>query len=492
MVSKDSILYIDDEQINLDSFNFIFNKEYTIHLAVSTIEAEAILEHHKVKLVITDQKMPKETGLDFIERIKPKYPDIIFIVVTGYANSEMILDAFNNKGIYYFIPKPWEVNDMRQILANAVEKYNLSLQNKELLVTLKNTNKQLQEQNEFLRSLTLSLKDSESKFKNLFYSSFEAICIINEEGLIIEANSAFCTMIDIEKSMLTQMSFYEIIDTEYQLFFKERHKELLDFGETKFEVRLQKRAKKVVHIEMLAKKIVYENCRAFMVVSHNLTERMLTQQEILKSSVMAEETERSRIAQDLHDGIGPLLTSIKLFSETLINTDKPELILMLEKQIIESLDDAIDQVSAISNNLSPHILKNFGIEQAVKKFCQNITNSTNVTIRQNITIGQRIQEEIEVTLYRLVIELINNTLKHANAGSVDIEMWQDENKLFFTYSDDGVGLDDYNFFQKKGGMGLFNLKNRVEAMQGIFSYKSAKDKGVAYYIRLPLELTPYE
>jgi len=485
MAKKDSILYIDDEKINLDSFSFIFNKEYDIYTALSTFEGYQILQENEICLVITDQKMPNETGLDFIERIKGEFPDIIYIVVTGYADADLILDAFNNKGIYRFVTKPWDSNDMKQAIANAIEKYKLSVKNKELLDALKKTNKQLSEQNKSLLLLTNSLKESELKFKNLFFKSFESICILDLAGNFVEANSTFCKTADVSKDEIIGASFYSLIEEGHKIMFDRMFADLSELGEMSFEIKLQHENDGALHLEVLCKTIVYEKEPAYLVLVRNLTERMLNQQEILKSSVIAEEAERSRIAQDLHDGIGPLLTSIKLFSETLINTEKISLKKMLEKQILESLDDAIDQVSSISNNLSPHILRNYGVEQAIKKFCLNIKNSSNVEIIHNFKIEGRIQEEIEVTLYRLIIELINNTLKHANAKTIKIDLWQKKNRLRLAYIDDGIGVVEENALYKKSGMGLFNLKNRVEALHGIFEYKSAKGEGVAFYIELP-------
>lgn len=118
---KDKILYIDDEQENLDSFQIAFYLKYEIFTAISTSKAEEILEKEAIKVVICDQKMDDETGLEFIDRIKPKYPEVVFTLLTGYVELPLVLESLNSGNIYRFMAKPMEKEEIVQTIKNAVE-----------------------------------------------------------------------------------------------------------------------------------------------------------------------------------------------------------------------------------------------------------------------------------------------------------------------------------------------------------------------------------
>lgn len=484
---SDSILYIDDVQLNLDSFYYLFRDQYKIYTALNTSDAENILNNTPIKVVISDQVMPKENGLDFIKRIKPAFPNIVFILVTAYTDSDTILDAFNNKGIYRFIPKPWDTNDMKQAIENAFDRYTLTSTNKELLDSLQEKNITLSEQNKALRELTASIKENEIRFKSIFNLSHDSICIVDEAGNIQEVNPAFCKRTKKNRTDLLKNNFVSILDNSNKTVLNRYFEQLKKIGEVEFETNLQIVGCEQVHLEMLCKKLTLKDQTVYMAVARDVTEQRVSQQKILKSTIIAEETERRRIAQELHDGIGPLLTSIKLFSETLINSDKADLKAMLSNQIVQSLDDAIDQISAISNNLSPHVLQNHGLVSAVDNFCTNIQLSANIDIKTEYNIPKRIAQELEITLYRLIIELLNNTVKHAHASKVFIRLHKKEEQLHFYYADNGIGFKEIDNNTVSTGMGLYNIKNRVEAMEGSFSFTSDINKGVKYKILLPIK-----
>ena len=126
------ILYIDDEPDNLMAFTAVFRRHYTVYSAQSAAEAVALLENNKIDLVISDQRMPQMTGVEFFEKISTAYPDIIRMILTGYSDVQAIVDAINRGKVYYYITKPWEMNELKVILDNALESYSLKLKNKEL------------------------------------------------------------------------------------------------------------------------------------------------------------------------------------------------------------------------------------------------------------------------------------------------------------------------------------------------------------------------
>lgn len=126
------ILYIDDEEINLQAFKSTFKRDFKILLALSAKEAREILKEEEVDIIITDQRMPVETGLDFLASIMPYYHDPIRILLTAYTDIQVVTDAIQKGIIYHYLTKPWDEDYLRNIIRNAYEVYNLRKENLKL------------------------------------------------------------------------------------------------------------------------------------------------------------------------------------------------------------------------------------------------------------------------------------------------------------------------------------------------------------------------
>jgi len=126
------ILYVDDEPDNLIAFKAVFRREYRLLICESGKEALEILEREDVDLIISDQRMPGMTGSELLEQVRLKYPDVVRMILTGYADMGSIIDAINKGKIYHYISKPWDVDDLRVILRNALEAYALKQKNQSL------------------------------------------------------------------------------------------------------------------------------------------------------------------------------------------------------------------------------------------------------------------------------------------------------------------------------------------------------------------------
>jgi DNA-binding NtrC family response regulator len=131
-----NILYLDDEKANLDVFRICFLSEYKVYTAQDVKEAESILEQEVIAVLISDQRMPDEKGTDFIYRMKQKFPDTVYILLSGYLDFEVAKDAINKGLVYKFLSKPWEEDNMMLDLKLAVDQYFLKKENKELLSEL--------------------------------------------------------------------------------------------------------------------------------------------------------------------------------------------------------------------------------------------------------------------------------------------------------------------------------------------------------------------
>ncbi len=144
------ILYIDDEKENLVGFKYVFKKFYKVHIAQSAEEGWEVLSKNSIKVIITDQRMPKTTGVQFLEKAAVKYPYAYRIILTGYTEVQDIIQAINKGKVYQFIRKPWDKEEVKIIIDNAIKLYDLKSQNINLIETLKHKNLELEEINKNL------------------------------------------------------------------------------------------------------------------------------------------------------------------------------------------------------------------------------------------------------------------------------------------------------------------------------------------------------
>jgi len=139
-----NVLYIDDEVHNLNSFKAGFRRLFNVFTAESASDGLKVIETEDIHVIITDQRMPIMTGIEFLESIIPKYPDPIRILLTGYADINAVIDAINKGQVYRYIQKPWMDEDLRINIEKAFEIYMLRKENRELTEKLLVVNEQLE------------------------------------------------------------------------------------------------------------------------------------------------------------------------------------------------------------------------------------------------------------------------------------------------------------------------------------------------------------
>ncbi len=136
VTEKFPLLYVDDEEHNLISFEATFRKEYKVHTAKSAEDGIAAMRENDIKLVITDQRMPDMTGIQFLEKIAPEYPDTIRMILTGFSDIGVIIEAINSGRVFRYITKPWDENELRMTIENAKQLFGLQINNRELMTSL--------------------------------------------------------------------------------------------------------------------------------------------------------------------------------------------------------------------------------------------------------------------------------------------------------------------------------------------------------------------
>ena len=141
---KIRVLYIDDEEHNLTSFKASFRRDFKIYTASSAEEAREFLKEQEVQVIITDQRMPEETGVEFLSSILEAHPEPIRMLLTGYSDIGAVIDSINKGQVYKYITKPWNEHELKINIENAFEVFALRRENKELLEKLKKANQQLE------------------------------------------------------------------------------------------------------------------------------------------------------------------------------------------------------------------------------------------------------------------------------------------------------------------------------------------------------------
>ena len=210
-------------------------------------------------------------------------------------------------------------------------------------------------------------------------------------------------------------------------------------------------------------------------------EALEKEQEVaaIRSMMDGEEKERRRIARDLHDGLSAMLAAVKMKFSSVKTLEELN-------PAVDSLDEASKEVRRIAHNMMPEVLVNYGLEAALKDFVESVNQSKNLKADVQINnIGRLNDRTKELMIYRIVQELINNVIKHAQAKSIIVQLMRTDDILSITVEDDGVGFD-VDVAMKKNGIGMTNLKTRVEYIGGELNIDSSEKNGTSVFIEVPL------
>ncbi len=213
-------------------------------------------------------------------------------------------------------------------------------------------------------------------------------------------------------------------------------------------------------------------------------QRALTEKRILNTVLRTEEKERLRFSKELHDGLGPLLSSAKMSLSALKKADLSAGNIEIVGNTAYVIEEAIRSLREISNNLSPHILNDFGLARGIANFIEKIPAKTmEIDFATNLR-AERFDTDVEVILYRVVCELVNNSLKHSGGSRIAISLRYADDRLTLDYSDDGRGFVPGAMLDV--GMGLSNIHSRILSLKGDCKIESAPGNGMRAAISVNL------
>jgi two-component system, NarL family, sensor kinase len=217
-------------------------------------------------------------------------------------------------------------------------------------------------------------------------------------------------------------------------------------------------------------------------------EKMLKREELKSAYALIEggEKERKRIAEDLHDNLGSLLATLRMYTDTFLEKDKSGDLQNIAQKISMIAEQAAQETRRISHNLDSGLLKHFGLEVALMQLCETINISEKIKVDAFIDIHQSLDGDLSLNIYRIVQELFSNTLKHARASKVRVEVTQIHNEyLSLIFEDNGKGFNSKNI--PPNGIGLQHLQSRVHRFNGELTIDSNENIGTTVIIEIPFQ-----
>jgi PAS domain S-box-containing protein len=333
--------------------------------------------------------------------------------------------------------------------------------------------------NKFEDAYQFLIKDRikrEENYRAIFEQAADGIIIYDGQGNILMSNKSFSNASGYQTEELKKMNISDFFDAEEQKNNPIRF-DLLEMGEIVIsERKVVRKDKTIIDIESRSQKLPDGRIQSFI---RDITEKKRIKKEIYIAGINAEELERGRLAKDLHEGLGPLLSACKIYLHKIKNKgiNDEESFNKLE----EIIDESLRGIKEISNTISPHILRNFGLIYAIKSFIEKLGDKFEIDVIYDCNPSERFDEIIEVTIYRVLIELINNTIKYAKACKAAVLINVEFGQLCLEYREDGIGFD----YNEPKRFGLLNIKSRIESIGGHYEFLNETGKGV--FIRVLID-----
>ena len=334
-----------------------------------------------------------------------------------------------------------------------------------------------------------ALRESEEQFRSIVQNLSDIVFLLDENGTIKYVTPSCIEYLGHSVEELLGYSLLELIHDEDKWLVEENlqlHKGGSDYS-VPYEARMKHISSKWRVFEVKSQSMLdHTSVRSIIYTISDITERKLMEKQVLDAIIKTEEKERERFAKDLHDDLGPLLSSIKMYIGMLNKTSDTE----KQKFIIENLNDIVKESIAttkeVSNDLNPHVLNNYGLISAIELFVEKVSSEIEIDFVQNLE-SARYEPAIELSLYRISKELINNTIKHAEASKITIKYQEKDARLSLSYEDDGKGLPSNALQAKKpGGMGLSNIMSRAKSLNATYNFHTKLQKGFKFEMYVPL------
>ena len=411
---------------------------------------------------------------------------------------EQIATVYDDLGDYYYQKKQYQLS-----LTNYSEghSYVLKMGNKYHLCTslamLAEVYNKLNQNDKALQYILQAEKTANevgvrANLKQIYLTRAE---IEQQAGNYKLANEYFSKAIILSDSLFTAETSEKVADAEAKYQNEKKQQEILQLEKDKKIQSLSIKQKSTLNYFLIGSVVAlmivgflgYRNLRHRQQLAKQQDE--LQQQRIrelekdrqlvaVDSMLKGQEEERSRLAKDLHDGLGGLLSGVKFslsnMKDNLIIT--PDNMTVFERSL-DMLDTSIKELRRVAHNMMPEMLTKFGLDEALKEYCNTINTSKLLVIKyQSLGMEKRLDKSVEIIIYRIVQELLNNTVKHSVASEAFVQLIREGNRLNVVVEDNGKGFD-VNLMENNKGAGLTNVRSRVDYLKGQLAIHAEPGKG---------------
>ncbi|TLX76881.1 PAS domain S-box protein [Labilibacter sediminis] len=328
------------------------------------------------------------------------------------------------------------------------------------------------------------IRESEAKYRAAFITSPDAVCITTMDGYYVDVNEGFTAITGFSRNDAIGHSALDLNLWHIKADREALLSELNQKGQCKnLEAVFRCKNGQLITGMMSANFIHIDGVPHILTITRDITRQKQHDKEILNTIIETQEAERRKFAEDLHDELGPFLSGIKLYiKELAYNNDDREKRLSMIEYLSDFVNSAVEKTRSISNDLMPNVLTSYGIKAALKSFCYRIEKVSALKINLNINIESLDDKSRELALYRIIIELINNTIKHAVAKNIKIDLLCEGQKLTCRYADDGKGFDFNKAVNDHHGIGLRSVIGRLSSIDGKYNVVSSPQKGFQFDI----------
>ncbi len=338
-----------------------------------------------------------------------------------------------------------------------------------------------------LKSTKEALKQSEENFETIFQNSSDEIFVSDMQGNIIEVNNQASNLLGYSREELLQMNILDVKPLKQAGLFLKYRKTIIKDGAFLFDSEYITSTGDTIPVETNSRVLEFNGETVILSISRNLAKRKEMERKVLSAVIQTEEKERERFSKDMHDGIGPLLSTIKLYvnelgSPEIASTEKQEFVVQVNKM----LDDAVTSIREISNNLMPRVIHEYGLVKALEAFCEKINQTGKIHVDFNTNgIKYSLDKNIQLILFRVISELLTNTIKHAKAKHAYIQLQKSGENISLVFTDDGIGFDSKTVMENKStGIGLKSIVSRIKSINGTCEIKSSEGKGFKINIEI--------
>lgn len=244
---------------------------------------------------------------------------------------------------------------------------------------------------------------------------------------------------------------------------------------------------KRIYAALLTGAVLFAVLMAFFVLTiiRYQRKRVRTYYEVMEGEINLMERERGRIAKDLHDNIGAMVSAVNFLLGGIVSDNEQDIVLIAKMK--DHISDTMLNIGQLSYDIMPRILSAEGLQAAVRDFLDILTYSKKISVQFSCNIPKgAVEPEKEVLIFRIIQEIIQNILKHANATAIVCELNNTGKMIVLHISDNGVGFNYKNAKQMRDGAGLHNIMARVTILKAKIFLNAEVQKGVDYLIKIPI------